>query len=148
LSVEYHKSWTYDEIPENKISSDEIRITMQMMVFQRLGRASLQHRYRYEFRTVDGDALRRMRYRFQVTIPISSDKMEKGTFFANSNAELMIDTSPNLGVNQNRLYVAGGYQFTDNLNLQLGYLAVFRPGTVHSRLQFFVTHKIWFFEKG
>lgn len=148
LGIEYHKSWTYDEIPENKISSDEFRVTLQMMVFQKLGRANLQHRYRYEFRTVNGEALRRMRYRFQVTIPISSDKMEKGTFFANSNAELMIDTSPNLGINQNRLFVAGGYQFTDNLNLQLGYLAVFRPGTVHSRLQFFVTHKIWFFEKG
>jgi hypothetical protein len=59
----------------------------------------------------------------------------------------MIDTNPTLGINQNRLYVAGGYQFTDNLNLQIGYLAVFRETTTHSRLQFFLTHKVWFFDR-
>ena len=147
LGLEYHKAWTYDEVPENKISTNEFRVTLQLMVFQNIGRVNLQHRYRYEFRTVDGDNLRRMRYRIQATIPLNSKTMTKGTFFANTNAELMLDTNPLLAINQNRLYVAGGYQFTDNLNLQLGYLAVFRPGTVHSRLQFFVTHKIWFFDK-
>ena len=147
LSFEYHKSWTYDEVPENKVASDEFRITLQMMVFQSIGRANLQHRYRFEFRNVDGEARRRMRYRFQVTVPISSKTMQKGTFFANTNAELMIDTNPTLGINQNRLYVAGGYQFTDNLNLQIGYLAVFRETTTHSRLQFFLTHKVWFFDR-
>jgi hypothetical protein len=147
ISIEYHKSWTYAEDPADKVSSDEIRVTLQMMVFQKIGRSSLQHRYRYEFRNVNGDPLRRMRYRFQVTIPINSETMNKGTFFANTNAELMIDTSPNLGINQNRFFLAGGYQFTDNLNLQLGYLAVFRPSTVHHRVQFFVTHKLWFFDR-
>lgn len=146
LGIEYHKSWTYDEVPENKVASDEFRITLQTMVFQSIGRAQLQHRYRFEFRTVNGEALRRMRYRFQVTVPITSETMSKGTFFANTNAELMINTNPTLDINQNRLYVAGGYQFTDNLNLQLGYLAVFRATTTHSRLQFFVTHKLWFYD--
>lgn len=147
ISLEYHKSWTYDEVKENKVSSDEIRLTLQMMVFQKIGRSTLQHRYRYEFRTVNGDPLRRMRYRLQVTIPINSESMVKGTYFANTNAELMIDTSPTLGINQNRFFLAGGYQFTDNLNLQLGYLAVFRTTTTHHRLQFFLTQKFWFFDK-
>lgn len=147
LGLEYHKSWTYDEIPENKVVSEEFRITLQTMVFQKIGRASLQHRYRFEFRTVDGEALRRMRYRFQVTVPINSNTMSQGTFFANTNAELMIDTNPNLGINQNRLFIASGYQFTDNFNFQIGYLAVFREATTHSRLQFFLTHKVWFFDR-
>lgn len=147
ISVEYHKSWTYAEDPADKVSSEEIRITMQMMVFQKIGRSALQHRYRYEFRNVNGEAKRRMRYRFQVTIPITSETMNKGTFFANTNAELMIDTSPDLIINQNRFFLAAGYQFTDNLNFQFGYLAVFRPDTIHSRLQFFLTHKVWFFDR-
>lgn len=146
LGLEYHKSWTHDEVPENKVDSDEFRITLQTMVFQTIGRAQLQHRYRFEFRTVDGAALRRMRYRIQVTVPINSKIMSKGSFFANTNAELMINTNPTLGINQNRWFIAGGYQFTDNLNFQLGYLAVFRENSTHSRLQFFLTQKIWFYD--
>ena len=146
FAFEFHKAWTYDEIPENKIAINEYRMTLQMMVFQSLGRARIQHRYRFEFRNVDGDNLRRMRYRFQCTLPISSENMVQGVFFANANAELMIDTNPVLDVNQNRLYLAGGYQFTDNLNFQLGYLAVFRQATTHHRLQFFLTQKIWFYK--
>ena len=146
FALEYHKSWTYDEVPENKVVSEELRVTLQMMVFQPIGRVRLQHRYRFEFRTVNGEALRRMRYRLQVTVPLNNKAIERGTIFANTNAELMIDTSPVLGINQNRWFIAGGYQFTDNLNLQLGYLAVFRPNTTHSRLQFFLTQKIWFYD--
>lgn len=84
LGLEYHKNWTYDAFPENKVSSEEFRITLQTMLFQKVGRVALQHRYRYEFRHVDSDKPQRMRYRIQATIPITSNSMEAGTVFTNT----------------------------------------------------------------
>lgn len=147
LGLEYHKSWSYSEIPEDRVVSEEFRITLQTLVFQTIDRVHLQHRYRYEFRTVNENKLQRMRYRIQATIPLNGVKLSKGTVFANVFNEMMIDTEPAFNFSQNRVYLAGGYQFTDNLNLQLGYLAVFRKGSVNHRLQFFITHKLWFYDK-
>jgi len=147
LGLEYHKTWTYDEVPENKITADEFRSTLQVMLFHNIDRFSFQHRYRYEFRWVDGDHLQRTRYRFQVTVPLTSKTLQKGTVFFNTNVEFMVDTQPELGLSQMRNYFAGGYQFTDNLNLQVGYMAISRTGSVHHRLQFFLTHKLYFFDK-
>ena len=145
LGLEYHKTWTYDENPDNRISSEEFRTTMQVMLFHKITRVSLQHRYRYEFRWIEGIHHQRTRYRFQATVPLNSASMEKGTIFFNTNVEFMVDTKPNLALSQMRNYFAGGYQFTDNLNLQIGYLAISRTTSVHHRLQFFFTHKLFFY---
>ena len=146
LGLEYHKNWTYDDSPENKVSSEEFRITLQTMLFQKLDRVALQHRYRYEFRNVEADKLQRMRYRIQVTIPLTGKSVEAGTIFINTFNEIMIDTKPALNFSQDRIYLAGGYQFNKALNLQVGYLAILRRDSVHHRLQFFITHKLYFYE--
>lgn len=147
LGLEYHKSWTYADDPDDKISSDEFRTTLQVMLFQKINRVSLQHRYRYEFRNVDGDHLQRTRYRIQATIPINNKTMEKGTFFMNTFNEFLIDTAPKLQLSQNRFYLAGGYQFTKSLNFQFGYLFISRSSTTHHRLQFLLTHKLYFYKR-
>ncbi len=147
LGLEYHKTWTYAEDPDDKQSSDEFRITLQSMLFHKIDRVSIQHRYRYEFRNVDGDKLQRTRYRLQVTIPLNNKSMEKGTIFLNTFNEFLIDTEPKLSFSQNRFYVAGGYQITKGLNFQFGYLTISRASTVHRRLQFFITHKLYFYDK-
>ena len=146
LGLEYHKAWTYDAIPGNKTSSDEFRITLQTMLFQKEGRVSLQHRYRYEFRDVDGSKLQRMRYRIQATIPLTSKSLEEGVIFINTFNEIMVDTKPSFNFSQDRIYLAAGYQLTSGLNFQAGYMAILRPGTVHNRLQFFLTQKLYFYE--
>jgi hypothetical protein len=147
LGLEYHKTWTYDENPDNRITAEEFRTTLQVMLFHKISRVSLQHRYRYEFRFVDSDKLQRTRYRIQATIPLNDDTMQKGTIFMNTFNEFMIDTKPSLQLSQNRSYIAGGYQFTDKINLQLGYLLVLKTASTHHRLQFFFTHKLFFYEK-
>ena len=146
FGLEYHKNWTYDAIPENKVSTEEFRITLQTMLFQKEGRVALQHRYRYEFRYVEGDKLQRMRYRIQATIPLTNKSLEAGTIFLNTFNEIMIDTKPGFNFSQDRIYLAGGYQFNQALNVQVGYLAILRPDIVHHRLQFFITHKLYFYE--
>ena len=147
LGLEYHKTWTYDENPDNRVSAEEFRTTLQMMLLHKISRVSIQHRYRYEFRFIDGDKLQRTRYRLQATIPLNNETMQKGTIFLNTFNEFMIDTKPNLDLSQNRSYIAGGYQFTDKINLQLGYLLILKPTSTHHRLQFFFTHKLFFYKK-
>ena len=146
IGIEYHKSWTYDQDADNRVTSNEIRYTLQAMLFQKVDRVSIQHRYRYEFRDVDEDFLPRMRYRIQVTVPLNDNILKQGTVFFNVFNEFLIDTQPQLMLSQDRVYGAFGYQFTDHLNFQLGYLAIFRSTTTHSRLQFFLTHKFFFYD--
>ena len=146
LGLEYHKAWTYDEVPENKTYTEEFRVTLQMMIFQNVGRVYFQHRYRYEFRDVSGSKKQRMRYRIQATIPLNNKLIEKGTYFLAFFNEIMVDTKPAFNFSQNRVYAAAGYQLNKSLNLQVGYLAIFKPGKVENRLQFFFTQKLWFFK--
>lgn len=145
IGIEYHKTWTYDQNADNKVSANEIRYTLQAMLFQKVDRVAIQHRYRYEFRDVDQDFLQRMRYRLQLTIPINNNAIKQGTVFFNLFNEFLIDTKPELMLSQDRVYGAFGYQFTEYLNFQVGYMAVFRSTTTHSRLQFFLTHKFFFY---
>lgn len=145
LGLEYHKFWTYDELPDNKLSAEEFRITLQGILSQKVSRIGFQHRYRYEFQNIGDIKLQRMRYRLQATVPLNNPSLEKGTFFLNSYFEIFISTSTQFSFNQNWVYGAVGYQLTDQINLQLGYLAVLQQVRTLSRLQFFFTHKLFFY---
>ena len=146
IGIEYHRAWTFDEDPDQKVATNEIRYTLQAIMSQNVDRVVFQHRYRYEFRDVDKDFLQRMRYRFQVTVPLNNKKLQEGTVFINASNEFMIDTYPQLKLSQNRAYGALGYQFTNHLNIQVGYLAVSRTEATSSRIVFFLAHKFYFYE--
>ena len=147
LSQEYHLNWTYAENPDDKLRSEEYRITLQAMLFQYVDRVSVQHRYRYEFRFLDESGRLRTRYRIQLGIPITEEKMEKGVVFATVGNEFLIDTKPELNFSQNRLYAMVGYQFTPSLNFQFGYMYIARSASPNwHRLQFFLTQKLLFYD--
>ena len=117
LGIEYHKSYSYAESGQEKPDSDEIRLTLQGMLFNFFDRTTLQHRYRLEQRWVDGISKQRARYRLQATIPLNNKSLTPGTWFVNVNNEIMITIGQDLGFNQNWTYFAPGYQFTKSLNL-------------------------------
>ena len=79
------------------------------MFFQFVGRVSIQHRYRYEFRFLDEKGKQRTRYCIQLVIPLTKPKIEKGTLFATLGNEIMMNTQPDLSISQNRTYVYLGY---------------------------------------
>jgi hypothetical protein len=148
LGLEYHSNWTsgWDSIP--RLRTEEFRTTFQVMLFQKVGRVSIQHRYRYEFRFLDESGKQRMRYRLQLGIPITKPKIEKGVLFATVGNEIMVNTQPDLNLSQNRTYAMIGYQFTPGLNFQFGYMYIARPDALGwHRLQFFLTQKFYFFDK-
>lgn len=147
ISQEYHSSWTYAEMVDDKLKSEEYRITLQGILYQKLNRVSLQHRYRYEFRFLDESGKRRTRYRLQLGIPLSSNSITKGEWFTTVGNEIMINTKPEFNISQNRAYAMLGYQITKSINFQFGYMYITRPGkdNLH-RLQFFLTQKLYFFD--
>jgi hypothetical protein len=74
-----------------------------------------------------------------VTVPLNKASMERGALFVNVYDEIFINIASTLSLDQNRLYAAGGYQFTPLANLQLGYLYNSKPAGNFHRLQIFLT---------
>jgi len=75
VGQEYHMNWTYSENKDDKVKTEEYRITLQVMLFQKVDRVSIQHRIRYEFRFLDEAGNQRTRYRIQLGIPITDKNM-------------------------------------------------------------------------
>ncbi len=67
----------------------------------------------------------RVRYQIAATVPLAGPTVDAGEFYANVFDELFIGFGRNVGANiynQNRLSGGLGYQFLDNLQLELNYL--------------------------
>ena len=94
----------------------ENRLYQQFALWQNWGRTRFEHRYRLEQRWLKTDETRfsnRVRYRLQVTIPLNHETIQPGAYFINTFNETFINfDGGEREFNQNRLYVAGGHQFT------------------------------------
>ena len=134
-------TWPYGESSRERI---EHRIYEQLTLWQNWWRSRIEHRYRLEQRWLDERTATRFssraRYRFQVTTPLSESSMQPGVFFLNAYNEFFINFDSTRTFDQNRLYGAGGYQFTSLSNLQLGFLWQARSSADFIRLQIFYTH--------
>lgn len=117
----------------------ENRLWQQALLRQSTGRVRMNHRLRFEQRWVEhftplNDGSQRydgrnysdrFRYRFWLEVPLNKVKFETGTWFVAAYNEMFINFGQNLRLNrfdQNRLYAAVGYQFSQKGNLQLGYM--------------------------
>ena len=78
FSQEYHINWSYAENPDDKLKTEEYRTTLQAILFQSVDKVNIQHRYRYEFRFLDESGKQRTRYRIQLGIPITGEKIKNG----------------------------------------------------------------------
>lgn len=95
----------------------------------------------------------RFRYNVALTIPLKGKSLVAKTPFLFVNDEIHINAGKSITNNyfdQNRLFMGFGYQFTDQLNAQLGYLYVFQqvptPNTfLHiDAIRLFVFHNLDF----
>ena len=120
-------------------TSTEHRIWQQLILKQNIGRLYFNHRFRLEQRFLENwlknnsdefalegfNYRNRGRYRFMVSIPLSKPTMDKNTLFLAIYDEVFLGFGPGIGLNildQKRLYGALGWKFSNNLNVQLGYL--------------------------
>lgn len=117
----------------------EDRFWQQVQWFDKKESVSLSQYFRIEERFVrqvsngeltdDSRFTWRFRYNFAITIPLKPGGLGAGAPFVFLNDELHINAGKNVLNNyfdQNRLFGGVGYQFTDNLNAQVGYLFVFQ----------------------
>ncbi len=151
-------------------SFNEHRIWQNLLLTNNNGRFNFSHRYRIEQRFLDtyktdtnGEIVfnkvsytNRVRYLFSVIVPLNKKTVEKDAFFLRFYEEAFVSFGKNVGKNifdQNRLYLALGYQLLPATNIQLGYLNhhVFKSDGIkyenNHTLQVSLTHNFDFRKK-
>lgn len=134
FTLGYLLNKTYIPVPGlSDIQLTEHRIWQQYIYKHKLKNLNFSHRFRLEQRFIDqqiGDDLfaQRIRYFARVLLPLvkGQPNFQKGAFVALQN-ELMFNVQHKDNVNghffdQNRAYVAGGFRFSKQLDLEAGYL--------------------------
>jgi hypothetical protein len=137
--------------PVNGVKSfqPELRSSFQIMLISNIGRVIINHRYRYELRyfgvkTSDDTAnpfgpsssyefpqsnrQGRARYMLRATVPINKPTIEKGTYYAMANAEILIRTGKNISninlFDQYRISLNLGWKFSSDVRFEIGYISM------------------------
>lgn len=150
-------TWPFDREVEFKF--DENRLYQEYLVKMNWGKSKFDHRFRLEQRwltTVEygQEFSSRFRYKLGYTLPLGTDKIEKGTYFIKALNEIFLDLDPNdyyydyesrrVGLNQNRLLLTVGKQLTALSNLRIGFLWQHRPKGDFMRLVVYYSHNFDF----
>jgi len=116
----------------------EHRIWQQYIYKHKIGNASVSHRARTEQRLierVDDDLFaQRFRYFLRATIPLKKEQEQfnQGAFLALQN-EVFVHLQNKYAVrvfDQNRAYIAAGYRFGKQMDVEAGYLNQTSPGAI------------------
>jgi len=105
-------------------ANNEIRSWVQVEMLQYLNRLHFEHRYRGEQRWTSDGFRNRFRYRFQLTVPVNQPVIEPGTLYVSGWNELFF-TNQEPYFERNRLFLGGGYQFSELFTLQMGFVNQF-----------------------
>ncbi|WKV13267.1 DUF2490 domain-containing protein [Marivirga harenae] len=129
--------------PNNPVA--ENRIYQEALLKQNVSLASLNHRFRYEQRFVEGQDFRtRFRYALFINIPLTSKKFAPGGFYIPIYNEVFINGEKMENIeyfDRNRLYGGLGYVWKDNTRVQLGIMEqTLNFGFSKTQLQFSLHH--------
>jgi len=103
---------------DEKVVINEHRIFQQFITKQKIGKVSVQHRYRFEQRFVEDDFKLRFRYFLGLIYPLS-----ERLYLSNYN-EIFLNTVQN-AFDRHRLYGGLGYKISDQIKIELGYMNQF-----------------------
>lgn len=121
LGSAYILSENYTGIEDEKLPSHEHRIYQQFITKHKIGRASLQHRYRFEERWLKKGFQTRFRYFLSVNYPLGKTTMTDKTFYLSAYNEIFLHTQNNY-FDRLRLYGGIGYMLNSKLKFELGYM--------------------------
>lgn len=108
-------------LPKN---NNELRIWPQLIIFQSLGRLTIEQRYRSEFRFTSNGYRNRFRYRVGLSYPLGKEQNKYKPFQINVSNELFFtDNEPYF--ERNRMLFAINYKPSKTTTFQLGYLHQF-----------------------
>ena len=109
---------------ESPIQNNEIRTWAQVNLKNPFDYIVFEHRYRAEQRFTSNGFRNRFRYRLSATIPLKEKKIEPKTFYLSAWNEIFF-TDKEPFFERNRLFIGGGYEFSENLAIQTGYIYQF-----------------------
>ena len=124
LGYGYILSENYVGETDEKVSVNEHRIFQQFTTKQKVGKIGLSHRYRFEQRFVESDFKMRFRYFLGFKLPLQNKEDGKNPLYLSAYNEIFLNTKSSI-FDRNRLYGGLGYQFSENLRLELGYMNQF-----------------------
>ena len=122
LGYGYILSENYISNTDEKKSVNEHRIFQQFTSKQKIGKVTLNHRYRFEQRFVEDNFKMRFRYFLGLKIPLSSK--EKNNYYLSSYNEIFLNTESPV-FDRNRLYGGFGYHLSKTIRLEAGYMNQF-----------------------
>lgn len=104
--------------------SDEVRLWEQITMRQPLGRITVEHRYRAEQRWTQINFRHRFRYRINAKVPLNKSKVGTNALYGLVWNEIFF-TNREPYFERNRIFAGLGYELTNSLTLQGGYLYQF-----------------------
>lgn len=131
---------------ESKVT--EHRIYQEMKMPSKILGLTLNHRFRYEQRFFNGFFRSRFRYGLFFNIPLNNKQLLAKTWYLALYDELFINGERQLRnggevtfFDQNRIYGALGYAFTNNFKIQLGAMRLTRSTDDRMTLQASLHHR-------
>lgn len=119
LGYAYIYSEPYLVNSSDKISVTEHRIYQQFITRQEFNRILIQHRYRFEQRSISNDLRLRLRYFLAINVALTQKQMQDNTVYFSAYNEIFLNTR-NAYFDRNRLYGGVGYRFNKNVRIELG----------------------------
>lgn len=107
---------------DQKQESDEHRIFQQFITKQNFGRFYFLHRYRVEERFLLDDFQMRMRYFFNVNLPLNKKTLDKNAIYLAAYNEIFVNTEKPL-FDRNRIYAALGFVVNKNFKVEAGFMS-------------------------
>ena len=137
LGYGYVLSENYIDSLDLKVQVNEHRIYQQFIIKHRVGRVSVQHRYRYEQRFIEGDFRQRFRYFLALNVPLNNKEMTDKTFYASAYNEIFLNTEDRI-FDRDRLYGGIGYKLNSTFRFEVGYMNQFFSRGSRDQLNFVV----------
>ncbi|WP_436800007.1 DUF2490 domain-containing protein [Winogradskyella psychrotolerans] len=124
LGYGYILSENYIGETDDKVSVNEHRIFQQFTTKQNVGKVGFSHRYRFEQRFVEDDFKMRFRYFLGLKLPLQYKEDGKNPLYISLYNEIFLNTESSV-FDRNRVFGGLGYQFSQALRFELGYMNQF-----------------------
>lgn len=106
------------------MQNNEIRTWVQANLKNPFDYIIFEHRYRAEQRFTSNGYRNRFRYRLSAVVPLQGKKIMPKTFYLSAWNEIFFtDNEPFF--ERNRLFIGGGYEFSESFAVQTGYIHQF-----------------------
>jgi len=124
LGYGYILSENYIGESDDKIAINEHRIFQQYTTKQDISKVRLSHSYRLEQRFVEEDFKLRFRYFLSLKIPLKIKETGTSPLYLSAYNEIFLNSKSSI-FDRNRVYGGLGYNLSENIKIELGYINQF-----------------------